>query len=402
MAEIAVPEALKNLIPRLPRTFAPALNEQFRNWEMLFPAEQRQLRAQMSWLAGMPQAQFTNLFARLLEIESSMDLPRWDARSSGMSVQDTGLLARSPLYPQWRAEVERVFAKIDDGMQASGAAVDPRLVVCALPPGIRLPVGPLWPDIEKGGTWVRLDQPFGRILPSFAAAVAGRRLAPGIEAIESTWIFECETTLSPLAASTPATVLSWSALAATRREFLNRLNSIARSLKAVDQTNDDLKRLDLARLIGAPLGNKPRIREFVRTLLLSGNGSLVFNNSFVQWGASEALRRVQPQVLIAAFGMRQKLKPFSSTVLFEDQTRSNPVPDAEDAEGSAVDSLMLAGYVHLAAQRVDVYAKRSITLFGAGDLDRVLVAGANAPKLAGKVDAIALAAAAIDWLSPAR
>ena len=46
-----------------------------------------------------------------------------------------------------------------------------------------------------------------------------------------------------------------------------------------------------------------------------------------------------------AFFPRQRPKPFSSVVLFEDQSRSNPVPDEDDAAGSLVDAAMLSQYV---------------------------------------------------------
>jgi hypothetical protein len=111
--------------------------------------------------------------------------------------------------------------------------------------------------------------------------------------------------------------------------------------------------------------------------MLSGNGSLVFNNSFVQWGASEALRRAQPQFLLAGFGIRPKLKPFSSAVLFEDQHRANPVADADDPSGSLIDAEMLAQYVHLSAQRVDAYAQHGLTLFTCPELSRVLAVGSK-------------------------
>jgi hypothetical protein len=238
---------------------------------------------------------------------------------------------------------------------------------------------PLWPELSKAGRWALLDKPFQQMLKPLAASLASRKLAPSIEPIESTWVFECETALSPLAEATPATVLSWEALGAARREFLNRLNTIARSLHSVDQTNEELKRLDITRLVGERLGSNPKLREFVRSLLLSGNGSLVFNNSFIQWGSAEALRRVEPQVLIASFGIRPKLKPFSSSVLFEDQTRNNPVGEQDDPAGSLVDSMKLAEYVYLASQRVAAYQGRSITLMAAADLDSVLMLGPELP-----------------------
>jgi hypothetical protein len=120
------------------------------------------------------------------------------------------------------------------------------------------------------------------------------------------------------------------------------------------------------------------VREFIRSILLSGNGSLVFNNSFVQWSASEALRRVQPQVLVACFGIRPKLKPFSSLVLFENQNRSNPTPDQDDPSGSLIDDQMLSPYVHFTARDLPAYQEHLVTLFTCADLSQVLVLGSNA------------------------
>jgi hypothetical protein len=330
-----------------------------------------------------------------------MELPRWDARSTGMSVEGVGVLARSPLYPQWRTEVEKVFARIDDAVADAGAlkAVN-RLIVCVLPAHLPLPRSPLWPDLEKQASSLLLDEPLGKMLPDFAAALAARPLRPGVEDVEATWIFELGAEAAAPARSASATVISWTALAATRREFLNRLNTISRSLKSVDQTHEELKRLDISRMLGPSLGGKPRLREFVRTLLLSGNGALVFNNSFVEWGASEALRRVQPQVTMACFGIRQKLKPFSSTVLFEDQSRSNPAPDEDDPAGSLEDGVLLARYVHLAAERVPAYQDRTLTLLAAQDLDQVLVLGPKAALPASaRVSSQQLTAFALAWLA---
>jgi hypothetical protein len=363
---------------------------------LLFPAEQRNLEAQLEYLQKLSPEDFKKLFAPLAAIESRMDLPRWDPASSGLSINDTGILARSPLYPQWRTEVEKVFAQID-GAALQAVERFPRLLVCALPAGLPLSSQPLWPELAKHGKWVSLDQPFGKLFPNLAAAIAGRGLPSGLEPVESTWVFDCENKLASLAESSPATVLSWNSLATVRREFLSRLNTIKRTLNSVDQTNEDLRRIDLGPLLGADLASKPRIREFVRTLLLSGNGSLVFGNSFVQWGAAEALRRAEPQALFACFCIRAKLKPFSSSVLFEDQSRSNPVPDQDDPAGSLVDAMMLANYVYLSAQRLTAYEGRTLTLMAAPELNRILVLSPKpVPDSLGGDAAVKFA---LDWLA---
>lgn len=371
------PRISADLLRRLPRTFGPALHDQLRRWDLLFPAEQRQISGQLDWLAHLPPDRFDTLFARLLAIESRMTLPRWDSANQGFTVRDAGILARDPLYPQWRSEVENVFSRIETQVSRP-AAFDrlPRLLVCVLPPGNAWNDQAAWPDLGRAAEEISLDAPFDRILPGFADAVACRPAAPVLEDIERTWVFACDERLSGLPG---VALLTWDGLSALRREFLARLNTVARDLRAVDATNEALGRADIGRLVAPAIASNSRIREFVRTLFLSGNGSLVFCNSFVQWGASEALRRAEPQALVAVFGVRPKLKPFSSAVLFEDQTRSNPVPDEDDPAGSAIDAAMLARYTYLAAQRVSCYRERTLTLMAASGANRVRVLAPRMP-----------------------
>jgi len=384
---------------RLPATFGGAVRDQLRQWDFLFPAEQRQLRAQLDWLSALAPPEFDRLFAPLRDLEGRMALGLHDA-SSGLGVRDVGILARSPLYPRWRVEVEKVFGRIDAGAAPSVPLRSaPRLMLAVLPPAAALKDQPVWPALAKLGTWHSLDRPFGDVLPPLVSAIAARPSNPAWEAIERTWVFECGTRFSALAEST---VLSWDALEGLRREFLQRLNAVARDLRSVDQTTEDLRRADIGRLAGPAIAASPRVREFLRGVLLSGNGSLVFSNSFVEWGASEALRRVQPQALIASFGMRQKLKPFSSLVLFEDQHRSNPVPDQDDPAGSLTDAVLLAEYVYLAAQRTACYPGHTLTLLSAADWKRVLILGPRDRQF-GRPTATAdeLATFALGWLAAA-
>ncbi len=99
------------------------------------------------------------------------------------------------------------------------------------------------------------------------------------------------------------------------------------------------------------LAGQERLRSFVIDLFLSGNGALNFSNAFVEWAASEALRRARPRVIVARFGLRSKPKPFTSIAIFENQQRISMLPDVDDVEGSAVDALILARYVWQASSR---------------------------------------------------
>jgi hypothetical protein len=86
-------------------------------------------------------------------------------------------------------------------------------------------------------------------------------------------------------------------------------------------------------------------------LYLSGNGSFNFTSAFVEWAASEALRRARPRTIIARFGMRSKPKPFTSIAIFENQQRVSSLPDVDDPENSATDAAILARYLSLAVYR---------------------------------------------------
>jgi len=393
------PRLPAELSRRLPATFGAAVHDQLRQWDFLVPAEQRQLRAQLDWLSGLAQAELDRLFAPLEELEGRMALGLHDA-TAGLGVREVGILARSPLYPQWRVEVEKVFSRMDAAAAPSVPLRNsPRMLLSILPPAASLKDQPVWPSLAKLGAWFSLDRPFGDILPGLVAGLAARACAPAFEEIERTWVFECGTQFSALASST---VLSWDAMDPLRREFLRRLNAVQRDLRSVDQTTEDLRRADIGRLAGPAITANPRVREFVRAVLLSGNGSLVFSNSFVEWGASEALRRVQPQALVASFGMRQKLKPFSSLVLFEDQNRSNPVRDQDDPAGSLADAMLLAEYVYLASQRVACYPDHTVTLMSAVDWNRVLILGPRTPGFAAApATSEQLAAFVLGWLGSA-
>jgi hypothetical protein len=221
-----------------------------------------------------------------------------------------------------------------------------------------------------------------------------------MEPVERTWALEYNSVLSNSASCAPACVLSFDALGPVRREFLLRLNAIHKDLRSVDATYEELRRMDLQKLAAGAAAREVRIREFIRNLFLSGNGSMLFGNSFVQWGASEVVRRVQPQVLLCCFGIRPKLKPFSSVVLFEDQNRANPVADQPDPEGSLVDTRLLAEYMYLCAAQHAAYAGRAAFLFAVPEWSRVLVLAPSPFSLpAGTaVSATELARAALAWL----
>jgi hypothetical protein len=370
----------KELLQRLPRTFVPALNEQLDKWDLLFPVEQRTLQNQLDYLAGLSPGDFDGLFRPVKDVEAKMHLPAWEASSRRISISETSLLVRSPYYPQWRSEVEKVFAQVDDGIEARKSRKPRRSVVaCLLPAGLPLPAGPLWPRLDRAGRTLPLRAAFSDGAEQFLLALA-RHTDSAADPAERTWVFETGDALSRTLASGAdgLTLLSFEALGPARKAFLQRLNVIKKDLHSADQAFDDLRRLDLAPLMGKGIGHDLRLSSFIRDLFLSGNGALLFGNAFVEWGASEAMRRAQPQLLICCFGIRHRLKPFSSVAVFEDQGRANPAPEQDDAPSSLIDAQILAEYVYLTTARLPSYAEQTLGVFAVQDSSAIQVLGPSA------------------------
>src|SRR4029079_8207429 len=123
---------------------------------------------------------------------------------------------------------------------------------------------------------------------------------------------------------------------------------------------------------GALLHSADVLRAFVREVLLTGNGTLFVNNTFVEWAAVQAIRRAQPRVLVTRYGVRDKLKPFSSLLLFSQPRESDQIPLIEDPLGSFIDVEQLSFYVWLNAEKSAAYRKKTLYLFLAEGVDEML------------------------------
>ena len=86
--------------------------------------------------------------------------------------------------------------------------------------------------------------------------------------------------------------------------------------------------------------------RFQVSLLTQGSGTQIFSTTFVQWAAREALRRAQPDTLLARFTPRQRQRPMNE--LLQDKSTGVEL----DPGGSLVDADMGAYYIWLDQQRL--------------------------------------------------
>lgn len=166
-------------------------------------------------------------------------------------------------------------------------------------------------------------------------------------------------------------LLSYQRLDTFRESFSHTMNSMRKDLADADTVFDRLRDIDVTPWCPDEIVSDPAVREFVRSLYLSGNGAVIFGNSFVEWGASEAFRRARPVVLAARFGVRAKPKPFTGVAVFDNPDRVNPTPSVDDQAGSAKDAEILAWYVWLAATRYPEYQSSTVCLCVAESIAQV-------------------------------
>jgi hypothetical protein len=151
------------------------------------------------------------------------------------------------------------------------------------------------------------------------------------------------------------------------------MNTMRKDLTDADAVFDYLRKVEVTPWCPEEVAGEPAIREFLRSLYLSGNGALLLGNSFVEWASSEALRRARPSFLVAQFGVRNKPKPFTGVLVFENPEKLNPLPPVPDLEGSAIDAEMLSLYVWLAATRYEEYQRSTVCVCLAESLSEAYV-----------------------------
>jgi hypothetical protein len=194
----------------------------------------------------------------------------------------------------------------------------------------------------------------------------------------------CERPEKVSGAAAPVIGLSYDRLRGYRDDLTRTLNrKIQSGVESPQAFAAYARSLQIVPAAGALLQSPDVLVAFLRDVLLTGNGTLLMNNTFVEWAAIQALRRAQPRVLVTRFGVRDRLKPFSSMVMFSQPRAADRIAVSPDPAGSFIDVEQLCYYVWLNAEKSPAYRSRTLYLFLAEDVDEMLAirgdASATAP-----------------------
>ena len=417
--------ALNNgVLKRLPLTFLPFVNEQLQKWQYLFPNERRSVQRLLLYVDSLSAEQSSALFKDVVQLEEKMDVRHWQFSTTEQTIQNSSELARSPYFLEWRRAVQAVFDTVDQQALQSKSSSAKRLVLLDIPQP--LPVNPvtIWRRWQGIGKPVNLDMGISvNSLGPFEVLLAGMPIEnnnpsealpanPGHDEISSadTWVIDAgSSAVDAVLKRTPESsgaqssiLLSYERLALYRENFSREMNTMRKDLADADAVFDRLRTVDVTAWSPPEVSADPAVREFVRSLYLTGNGAVIFGNSFVEWGASEAFRRARPSFLAAKFGVRAKPKPFTGVAVFDNPDQVNPAPSVDDLPGSAADAEMLALYVWLAAQRYEEYQHSTVCVCLAESISQAYIVAPPEFTIARNSDTVSLqqlGTALSTWLS---
>ena len=186
-----------------------------------------------------------------------------------------------------------------------------RLILLVMPQLLPVEGSKTWQRWQGAGRPVRLSAVLSESTRSFAEIVLSAGDGGGLLEIVSRranaspadrWIVDAGSSLVDCAlkqepagrGASSATLLSYARLAALRENFSREVNTMRKDLADADAVYARLRKADVTQWCPSEVASAPVIREFLRSLYLSGNGALIFGNSFVEWSASEAFRRARP------------------------------------------------------------------------------------------------------------
>jgi hypothetical protein len=287
----------------------------------------------------VPRADADRMFAGIAKIEADAGVRAINAGDPGKFQDESqALLRQKRLLFQWRGEIEKLFQQIDPVLERQLYPPDAprRLVVQLYGTGISIQTDKLWERFKGSGFRIPLKLEGATGADQFLRGLFGGGAGAGLASPLESWFVETGDGLSAFGAS--GTALSYAGLRGYRDELTRALYdkvqkgvdspqafaAYARSLKIAPGSNVFPHEADV-------------MQAFVRDVFLTGNGTLFVNNTFVEWAAVQALKRAQPRLLVARYGVRDKMKPFSSLLLFSQPRATDQIPDIEDPTGSFVD-----------------------------------------------------------------
>ncbi|MGC2637309.1 MAG: hypothetical protein WA294_09010 [Acidobacteriaceae bacterium] len=358
------------MIQQLPTAFAALLMSQVIVYDWLFPAEQKAVDDQFSYLRSLAEGDRTQLLTGFALPAPDADLRNrdWVARPNEFVEALTADLWSSHQIDHFRAAAN---AYSDAWRRAYPEPEPPiaRLAIVVLGKDLRADQYPLFRKLRPHGVFaaqVQAVDAWTALLQTAATRAAKTPLPYGHWYVDGA--------APPLPVDALLSQVTWAELSSTRAAVLRRMQGVIRSghggpeeLRTLmaETTTKDVG-------IGGVSGDEP-LRRFKLSVLTEGSGTQIFSTTFVQWTAREALRRAQPVTLVLHFQPRQRQLPMNELLAGTGDR------GAVDPVGSLIDADMGTYYTWINQRRLT--GASEATLIAWSEAHRqAIVLGPNAPR----------------------
>ena len=379
------------LFDRLPAAFSVYSLDRIKEWDKLFPAEQGYFERLFGLLDRSTGSAVDDLFRPLREVEGKMGIGGSIWKSRKFTLEHVDFLQRSLYLAEWREAVAGIFSEVDPKLDEEVArSGNPRLVVVVSPSDLPMGPDPMWTRLRDLGRTVpqsiRKDLPLTDYLAKLVSGAGRAERAPGILDLHAaqrarnpfdTWVIEAKEPVLRLAQAFDAWMrLSNERLADLRRVLMREVKEFVtqQRIPGPRQLGEHLQKLNPGALRRAA-GQDPVMQDFLQSVLLDGNGTLLINNAFVEWTTLQAIRGARPSLVLASFGVRNKVKPLSSLLIYADQDETTPIPTQADMLEPYVGLEVFYLYIWQECEKYAEYRKKTGYLFVGEGMDALFAIG---------------------------
>ena len=305
-----------------------------------FPAEQKELDAQLNYLASFRHDELAKTMAPFAHLRLSPGIEGLDWVNSPV------LFSEQLSADLWAThQIDSFRGAATEFMRGFRAAVPqqlpaiPRVAIALVGQGADESKTPLFRKLRPHGTYYRRVQK-GKGLRLLTDAVAAR--AEAHPAPFAHWHIDGGAS----AASDGVTCVSYAALTSARQALVDRMRVAARAASGPEAVTSALAQLRPEDVGLGAEKDAALMNRFQLSVLTEGSGTQFFSTTFVQWTAREVLRRAQPLTLLARFTPRQ------SEYSLDELLAGNGNTSVTDPAGALVDADMGAYYTWLNMRRL--------------------------------------------------
>ena len=330
------------ILKQLPVVFLPLFLREAKAYDWKFPAEQKEVDVQLTYLHSLEEKQLQQLMAGFARIELPPELTDsdWINAPEVFSAHLSAILWASNQIDAFRTASIQYVNEYQAAAPSEPLAIQ-RLTMVVIGQGVQETSYPLFRKLRDHGVYytnVEAEQGLTKLMD----ALVERNRSKPIPFAH--WYVDGGTGVKAPDASLAC--VSYNSLTPLRLAVLKRIRSLGQAAQGPERLQESLASMQPEQFGLTGQTGTTILDHFQVSIFTEGSGTQLYSTTFVQWTAHELLRRAQPLTTLVRFAPRQRQR--SMDEMLADEGGVFPM----DPEGSLVDGDMGAYYIWLNQRRL--------------------------------------------------